>query len=283
MKDTILYVGDLHGNLKATEALDTLATQRDVEAVVQVGDFGLLWGPSLLPFFESRTSTIPWYTAGGNHEHWPSWKALEEPFRQRKPSLVELEAPRSFDHTLVPLAKNVFFVRRGGIAHIAGIRHLFCGGAESGDRHRRTEGVDWWPEETPSREEFEAFAYALDEIHVDVVVTHDAPLEVGTFRHDDRDIQPTCQALTKALELSRRRPPLWFFGHHHTFGTVTIEDPADKRRPFTSPTTSYYACGLEGQGWLLKTTGWGLSGGPSVEQIDACPEATDRRQNRRWV
>ena len=265
----ILYVGDLHGNVDATAKLDALALERGVTAVVQVGDFGLRWRPDALGrFFDkrgrqarkpnARRKMVRWYTAGGNHEDWSRWKAAEA----------------KTDGPLVELAPEVFYVKRGASVVIDGLRHAFCGGAESSDKHTRKPGKTWWPEETPSREEIERFFDSVD-AGVDVVVTHDAPKETGTFRHDDRESMPTCQALSRVAELTSKRPRVWLFGHHHNHGLV---DRYDGRG-----TTTYFGCGLEGQGWLLSPTGWSLPGGPGAEKIDVCPGAVGRYENRRWI
>jgi hypothetical protein len=272
---SILYVGDLHGNLDATARLDAFAIARGCEAVVQVGDFGLRWKPDPLgKFFDKRgrqarkqratRKSVPWFTCGGNHEYWPIWK--------------ELEAASDPGDPLVELAPDVFYVKRGRVFVIDGLRHGFLGGAESSDRHSRTEGKNWWPEESPSRAELELFFENVDDVHLDVVVTHDAPLETGTFRHEDRAEQPTCRGLSRVVELAARRPRVWMFGHHHNHGTVDRQDV----RGGVQVMTSYFGCGLEGQGWLLQPTGWGLPAGLPIEKIDVCPDAP-RRENRRWI
>ena len=270
---SILFAGDIHGNLDATIALDALAIARGCAAVISVGDFGVLWKPDRLgPFFEKRRRqstkpgatrlSVPWYTCGGNHDHWGVGKALEQ---QSDPDNALVE--------LVP-GGDVFYVKRGRSVVIDGLRIGFMGGAESSDKHTRKVGKTWWAEETPSAAEFDTFFKTVDKTHLDIVVTHDAPLETGTFRHGDRDQQPTCRGLTRVVELASRRPRLWLFGHHHNHGTV---DRSDMRG-----TTSYYGCGLEGQGWLVDPMGWGLPAGPKIEQIDVCPGAA-RRMNRRWI
>ena len=233
----ILYVGDLHGSVAATVNLDALAIELGATAVVQVGDMGLRWQPDALGrFFDkrgrqakklnARRKMIRWYTAGGNHENWARWKAAE----------IKTEGP------LVELAPEVFYVKRGSLIVINGLRHAFCGGAESSDKHLRTPGKTWWPEETPSRAEFELFFDSVD-AGVDVVVTHDAPKETGTFRHADRGDRPTCQTLSRVIELSSKRPGIWAFGHHHNHERVDVSD--------VRGITTYLGCGLEGQGWLL--------------------------------
>ena len=59
--------------------------------------------------------------------------------------------------------------------------HSILGGAYSIDRYARTEGVDWFPEEIPSREEYEEGLDNLEKCgyRVDYIITHTAPFEVA--------------------------------------------------------------------------------------------------------
>jgi hypothetical protein len=140
---------------------------------------------------------------------------------------------------LVPLVPGCFYVRRGARVEIQGVRHAVLGGAESIDKHLRVEGKSWWPEETPTYEDFQRF---LDSINagVDVVVTHDAPLETSTFDHGDRGVQTTPRTLQRLLGFIEpdKRPRRWYFGHHHAHARFDVHG------------TAYFCCGLEGEGFL---------------------------------
>lgn len=228
---SILYVGDIHGQLPAIIAIDRFALEMGVDAVFQVGDFGLGWpgDDPLVPWFKKRARQgrpgPVWYTCGGNHDNWQKWlaKAAEHP----------AEDP------LVPLVPGCVYVRRGARVEIQGVWHAVLGGAESIDRHLRVEGKSWWPDETPSYEDFQRF---LDNINagVDVVVTHDAPLETSTFDHGDRENQTTPRTLQRLLGFiePERRPRRWYFGHHHAHDRFDVNGIA------------YFCCGLEGEGFL---------------------------------
>lgn len=227
----ILYVGDIHGQLPAVIAIDRLALEVGVDAVVQVGDFGLGWpgDDPLAPWFRKRARQgrpgPVWYTIGGNHDNWPKWLAKA--------------ANHPADDPLVPLVPGCFYVRRGARVAIGGAGHAVLGGAESTDRHLRVEGKSWWPEETPTREDFERLFDSLCE-GVEVVVTHDAPLETSTFDHGDRETQTTPRTLQRLVESLEpgRRPSRWYFGHHHVHARFDVHG------------TAYFGCGLEGEGFL---------------------------------
>lgn len=219
----IYYAGDTHGRVDAIKSIDAIAIQRGIKVVVQVGDFGCHFQPGMpckvAAYFEEREAGPEWYTCGGNHDNWPEWMKLRE-------------AQGGAD--VVRLAKGCFFVNRGTMIELDEKSHLFFGGAESTDQHMRSEGRDWWPSETPSRDEFYSFFDALNEGQPDVVVTHDAPLRVVIKRHN-RDMNATPNGLEKALEHGDHHPRTWVFGHHHQVKTWTIED------------TKFYCCGLHGQ------------------------------------
>ena len=60
---------------------------------------------------------------------------------------------------------------------LEGKKYLCFGGAESQDKEEREPGVNWWPQEMPSDEEYARCEKTLEENgwQVDYVLTHDAP------------------------------------------------------------------------------------------------------------
>jgi Icc-related predicted phosphoesterase len=217
---SIIYAGDIHGNVDAVKAIDAAAVKENTKFVIQVGDFAICWDDEckVKEYFDTRVEGPTWFTCGGNHENWDKW--------------IELAKVENLPAT--KLAKDCFFVSRGEVLDIDGKLHLFLGGAESTDRHMRTEGQDWWAEETPTYEEFTQFAVALDERQPDVVVTHDAPLRVPLYR-TGRDRNPTPVNLENALKVSSYSPKTWYFGHHHQYKSWKIEG------------TEFKCCGLNGE------------------------------------
>ena len=230
--ENIIYVGDLHGSLNVLVKIDEWCVKNNITDVVQVGDFGFRWPGQpckLHKYFEKRVRQgrpgPQWYTCGGNHENWRLWDRLAA--EQNNPDHVDIGA-------------GVLYVQRGATAMIAGKKHLFCGGAESTDVGHRREGVSWWPQETPSAAEFRRFGIALNDEQPDVVVTHDAPLDVELYRvgptgRIDRAKQPTPRNLTAALDLSDHKPAQWYYGHHHQ---LRIDQSGE---------TQFFGCGLHGE------------------------------------
>ena len=90
------------------------------------------------------------------------------------------------------------------------------GGAESQDKEEREPGVNWWPQEMPSDEEYARCEKTLEENgwQVDYVLTHDAPSRFLDF---------TALALGESNRLHlfldkillRLHYEKWFFGCYH--------------------------------------------------------------------
>jgi len=225
----ILYVGDIHGSTYAARKIDELATKIGVEAIVQVGDFGLLWtdrgayDETFLSYFYCREPSLPpWYTCGGNHDNWAVWNEL---------------AKEQEDSDIVKLVDNCFWVQRSRVISLGGKKHLFFGGAESIDKHHRTEGVSWWREETPTFQEFQDFFEAIESEKPDVIVAHDAPRFIEIYRVDNRN-SVTPNTLQQIFDSIQHKPQTYFFGHHHILQDWNVNG------------THFLCCGIEGEGWI---------------------------------
>ena len=223
---TIYYAGDTHGRVNHVAAIDKLAAENGIRFVVQVGDFGIRWPGKPCPvfkYFEKRArknrAGATWITCGGNHDNWDKWNDLAA--KQGHPDLVEL-------------APGCFFAQRGSVHDLDGVKHIFCGGAESTDRHIRTVGVDWWAAETPTYAENTLFFERMESCKPEVVVTHDAPLCVPIDR-TQRDKNPTPRNLENIVRLSDHKPQRWYFGHHHMMDEWEIDGVV------------YSCCGLHGE------------------------------------
>jgi predicted phosphodiesterase len=226
MSDKIFYAGDIHGHVKHVAEIDIAAAKAGATYVVQVGDFGIRWPGgqcSIFKYFEKRarkTRAGPtWITCGGNHDNWDKWNQLSA--EQGHPDLVEL-------------APGCFFAQRGSTHTLGGLGHLFCGGAESTDKHVRSVGVDWWAAETPTYSDFTLFMDRMEADKPDIIVTHDAPSCVS-IKRTQRDQAPTPRNLNNVLLHSSHKPKVWYFGHHHRMDEWEIEG------------VLFRCCGLHGQ------------------------------------
>jgi hypothetical protein len=167
----ILVVGDWHGN--EDWALSTIRRVPGVlggephRLVLQLGDFGV-WpdeaGQAYLAHVSAAMAQVQaelWFI-DGNHEDFPQ--------------LARLARAGTTPDGRVPVRPCLFHLPRGYRWTWHGRRWLACGGAVSLDRARRTEGLDWWPEEEISDAE-EAAIIAGG--HADVLISHDCPSGVA--------------------------------------------------------------------------------------------------------
>lgn len=226
---SILYVGDLHGNVDDLNGVIQFAERNQITAIIQVGDFGIGFPKDELEtYFQERARqdwTVPVYTCGGNHDNWDLLYQLINPKKPLDP--VELYTEHS----------GLYFLPRGSVLEIDGLKHLFLGGAESTDRYRRTEGETWWSKEEATNAEFEFFLEQLQEHQPDTVVSHDAPLRVRLFRVR-RNQSRTPNLFEKCLSKAKYYPRRWYFGHHHLLEQWKVSG------------IKFYCCGLAGEYWL---------------------------------
>ncbi len=129
---TILFLDGSHENY------DLLAAYPIV-----LGDFGFVWDGSKaeqkrLAWLCKRPYTILFLD--GSHENYDLLAAY--PTEEKFGGLVQ------------HLGGNVYHVCRGSVLELEGQKYLCFGGAESPDREEREPGVNWWPQEQPSDEEY---------------------------------------------------------------------------------------------------------------------------------
>lgn len=214
---SIFYAGDLHGRIADTEKLILSCKEKQIATIIQVGDFGVIpQHTDFLTFLETRPhQDIRIYSCFGNHDNWALMRGMQSPLE---------------------IAKNVFIVPRGMIMEIDGEKHLFCGGAESTDKHLRIEDVSWWADEEPNYEELQRTFSLLEEETPSVFITHEAPLMIPLDRMR-RNSSSTPRALENMWKLAEHKPKRWYFGHHHVLEKWKISK------------TKFYGCGLHGEGW----------------------------------
>lgn len=106
---------------------------------------------------------------------------------------------------------------RGQIYDINGYKWFTYGGAESTDRIYRKVYVSWWPQETPSIEDYNEAIRNLREVNfkVDFIISHAAPRAIHEELFYCSDIKPgsTCDQLNDFKHLCKYRE--WYCGHYH--------------------------------------------------------------------
>ena len=86
-------------------------------------------------------------------------------------------------------------------------------GAQSSDKHLRTEGKDWWVDEELSYGEMSEAVEVYQTELPRIMITHDAPHEVRSALFGITDKTTTSNGLQAMWEL--HQPEIWIFGHHH--------------------------------------------------------------------
>lgn len=93
-------------------------------------------------------------------------------------------------------------------------------GAESIDKHLRTEGVDWFAnEELNYQEQLEAFDFYV-KVKPKIVISHDCPQAIAHSLFGIPNKSQTRQMLQAMFD--EHKPDLWVFGHHHKSKDVNI-------------------------------------------------------------
>ena len=200
----VYLTGDTHGDIdRFRHGRLRWLSRRDT--VVVLGDFGFVWDGSKaeqkkLDWLRKRPYTLLFLD--GSHENYDL--------------LAQYPTVELFGGKVQALGGNVYHVCRGSVLTLEGKKYLCFGGAESQDKEEREPGVNWWPQEMPSDEEYAFCEKTLEENgwQVDYVLTHDAPSRFLDF---------TALALGESNRLHlfldkillKLHYEKWFFGCYH--------------------------------------------------------------------
>lgn len=229
----IWITGDLHGGETICHISSHQFRGDKGDIVLCAGDLGGVWYHDYHTnekhrrqedyFLESHLQQrFLWLAVDGNHENFARLFGGEFP-------LVEIFSGQAYK-----VREHVYYLKRGSIFTIEGKTFLAFGGANSHDRFGskartlawgggcdyvppRKEGIDWWPEEIPSADDFENACSNLDKVgwKVDHVVSHTCPVSLRLlFGGQGRPADPTETILQdlwdKGLQFNS-----WHFGHFH--------------------------------------------------------------------
>lgn len=209
----MLYVtGDTHGDLDFQKILDwTEATKpnKDKDYLIILGDFGYVWENKRDNYEKEKLdfiSCLPFTTLfiDGNHENHSRLNAM------RVVNFMGGKAHKVYD--------SIYHLMRGQVYEIAGKRIFTFGGANSIDKHLRTEGVSWWKEEEFNYCEANTAYENLNSVgwEVDYVLTHSAPFSIrdklfeGNNLYKPSSTERMLEAMLRNIKFKR-----WYFGHYH--------------------------------------------------------------------
>ncbi|MCR5733480.1 MAG: metallophosphoesterase [Lachnospiraceae bacterium] len=116
------------------------------------------------------------------------------------------------------IESGIIHLMRGQVFDIDGTSFFTFGGAYSIDKMYRTEGLSWFPEEIPSRKEYEEGWRNLEktDFKVDYILTHSGPREVaaamgyGEMSDDEIELRQYLQRVADNTDFTA-----WYFGHFH--------------------------------------------------------------------
>lgn len=208
----VFITGDIHGHFDIGKLnSDNFSTGKELtkdDYVIICGDFGLVFDQTetdeekyWLDWLEDK----PWTTlfVDGNHENFVRLNAYP---------VEEWHGGRV--HKIRP---SIIHLMRGQVFDINEYKWFTYGGAESTDRQWRTPYKSWWPEETPSSEEYNEGVDNLRAVDfkVDYIVTHAMPqsyLENFFYRAYTKPNRTPYQ-LQDFKSMCEYRD--WYCGHYH--------------------------------------------------------------------
>ena len=205
----LMLAGDWHGNQTWVERVIAHAVTRNVDTILQLGDFGYWLDDLRTDEYLATIDTllaatgIRLFWLDGNHE----------------------DHTRVADWADATRHPNVRYLRRGFRWQWWGKTWMSVGGAMSVDKRCRIEGESWWPQEELTDADVE---YAQRDGGVDVIVSHDCPRGVdipgvgpdtkgGVRGNWPPDILLEAQQHREKLAtICRATTPDWLFhGHYH--------------------------------------------------------------------
>jgi len=213
----VFATGDSHGyfhwdKLFALNNAHPELTKEDM--VIVLGDFGVPWHfppnhQDEVSFHKLKRLRFSIGVIDGNHENFDYFGSLP------------IES--AFDGEVAKIAEDIYWLKRGQVYSINGLKLFTFGGANSIDKHMRIEGLSWWPEEIPTLREL---GFGLDSLKekaknkVDYILTHEAPLEALYELYDDDPYHPTkvqSYCVPQFFDVVAKNTEFkhWYFGHHH--------------------------------------------------------------------
>lgn len=216
----LLFIGDVHASWQRLyDGVHRVCREHDVQAAIQVGDFGFLgrFVESIFAGDGGFRFPIPMFVIDGNHED-HSW------IREQ----VECGNCGRWEAKM-----NLLLKARGSIVMIGDVIVGFCGGALHVDRSQEG-SLDRGTTNWVSNVEADRAAAAFSEWKVDLIVTHSCPHSIGvgmrgnTYLSEDMERHISSRGfsagtisdfgepgLLRLWSRLRHLPREWVFGHFH--------------------------------------------------------------------
>lgn len=223
----IFFTGDLHRNIDIQKLFPEKwrfgQTLTKNDYLIICGDFGGVWDDSETDLnVRNWLKDQPWTTLfiEGNHDNHDLLKKY--PIEEWNGGKIH------------KINDSIYHLMRGQVFEVEGYKIFTYGGAYSTDRFRRTEGVDWWKGELPTKEEeLEAIENLKKHNNkVDIIITHDIPkiVEQELWFLPKRKMMGTFEDVYGPNYINPRETyryfyenvdyQYWFMGHMHIDWTV---------------------------------------------------------------
>lgn len=181
----------------------TLLNKNDY--VIICGDFGGVWDDS-----EVRAGYLEWLNqrnfttlfVDGNHENFDALNDMP----------VSLWNGGKIHY----VRDNIIHLMRGQVFEIDGKSFFTMGGGNSVDKAFRVIHQSWWPQEMPSKSEYNTAVENLQKHNnkIDYIITHTAPTSIIQENqlkdHYEEELTGFLQRIMNHVEFEK-----WFFGHFH--------------------------------------------------------------------
>lgn len=205
----IYLVSDIHGHLRLDYLKDLLTTVsiKSTDYLIILGDVGIYWKPTnkkVEKFYSNLKCTVLFID--GNHENFDELYKKEE---------IEM-----FSSKVRKINNNIFHLERGRKYIIDGYSFFCFGGGYSPKREES--GIPIWPQELPSKEEYERGLKTLEEnnYEFDYIFTHIAPYnlmmqmlkdkKIKKINHSEFTLHKFLMNIAKKAKFKR-----WYLGHYH--------------------------------------------------------------------
>lgn len=206
----MIYVtGDTHIPVDISKLNTAMFPQQQAltvkDYILICGDFGGIWDDSNEERYWLRwlnNKSFMTLFVDGNHEN---HKMLNENY-----PIIEFMGGKAHR-----ISEKIHHLMRGQVFTIDGLDIFTMGGASSHDKERRIEGVSWWPQEMPSKQEYQEAAVVLESHgwNVDYIITHCAPDSIQSRVAQDYEKNELTHYFEKIREKTTFKK--WYFGHYH--------------------------------------------------------------------
>lgn len=252
----VLVCGDLHGDARHTQYLAVEARRRDIDLIIQLGDWGFKGfdrpgKPALVGLTRmlSHQGVKMWFLDGNHDDH--DWLR---------------ELARTSNNEPVDVNDQIRYLPRGSTFDLDGVSCMALGGAYSIDKEWRIQhNAGWWPQEMISLRECHQAIDNGKAAEVKIMFTHDCPEGVcpivGTMSFGYKaDESSRSNRLAVSAVVEEVHPELLLHGHMHhrytnMYGHTRIEGLAcnpylDPNRPLMKPEESWVILDTNAEGYL---------------------------------